>query len=56
MLAAVLAGASQIRTAHPADGTGSSYWIYLVHLPVVVAQQAWFSHWPVGRREPNGTA
>jgi glucans biosynthesis protein C len=26
----------------------SSYWVYLVHLPVVVALQVWVSQWPLG--------
>jgi peptidoglycan/LPS O-acetylase OafA/YrhL len=26
----------------------SSYWIYLIHLPLVVALQVWVSQWPTG--------
>lgn len=26
----------------------ASYWIYLVHLPVVAALQVWVGHWPLG--------
>jgi len=26
----------------------SSYWIYLVHLPLIVALQVWVSQWPLG--------
>jgi len=25
----------------------SSYWVYIVHLPLVVALQVWVAHWPV---------